>query len=77
MTSETDESLPDFETVQGALFEATGLEYESWFIELDRPSVRTHVFRTGDLDSEHPPLVFLHGTAAFGPDTGFTPGRGS
>ena len=66
MNPDIDESLPDFETAQGALFEATGLEYESWFIELDRPSVRTHVFQSGVRDSETPPLLFVHGTAAFG-----------
>jgi len=66
MTSDSGDSTPEFETAQRALFDAVGVEYESSFIDLDRPSVRTHVFEAGDGDGNDPPLLFLHGTAAFG-----------
>lgn len=66
MAGKRDESAPDFESAQGELFEASGLEYESSFVDLDSPSVRTHVFEAGNPDSDGPPLVFVHGTAAFG-----------
>ncbi|MFC7222743.1 alpha/beta fold hydrolase [Halalkalicoccus sp. GCM10025322] len=55
----------DFETAQRDLFESVGLDVQSRFIDLESPRVRTHVFEAGP-PSEDPPLMFVHGTAAFG-----------
>lgn len=55
----------DFETAQRALFEEVGLDARSRFVDLEDPPVRTHVFEAGPSNGE-PPLVFVHGTAAFG-----------
>ena len=55
----------DFETAQRRLFEAYGLETRSRFVDIENPRVRMHVFETGTSE-EDTPLVFLHGTAAFG-----------
>lgn len=57
--------LMDFEAAQRDLFEAVGLDVQSRFIDLETPRVRTHVFEAGS-PTEEPPLVFVHGTAAFG-----------
>ena len=54
-----------FETAQRALFQAVGLEPRSRFVDLETPRVRLHVFETGPPDDD-PPMVFVHGTAAFG-----------
>lgn len=57
----------DFETAQRDLFEAVGLDAKSRFIDLENLQIRTHVFEAGPSgDDEDPPLVFVHGTAAFG-----------
>ena len=58
-------TIPDFETAQRRLFEAYGLEPRSRFVELDEPRIRTHVIEAGAQDAAVP-LVFVHGTAAFG-----------
>lgn len=55
----------DFETAQRRLFDATGLDVRSQFIDLGSPPVRTHVFEIGPPEDERP-VVFVHGTAAFG-----------
>ena len=55
----------EFETAQRRLLEAYGLETTARFVELDRPAVRTHVLEVGP-ESTEVPLVFVHGTAAFG-----------
>lgn len=55
----------DFETVQRRLFAAYGLEPRSRFVDVEKPRGRTHVVETGALEAETP-LVFVHGTAAFG-----------
>lgn len=54
-----------FETAQRDLFEEVGLDTRSRFIGPEDPPVRTHVFEAGPPDDD-PPLVFVHGTAAFG-----------
>ena len=55
----------DFETAQRRLFETYGLEPRSRFVDIEEPRVRTHVLETGPSE-EDTPLVFVHGTAAFG-----------
>lgn len=55
----------DFETAQRRLFEAYGLEPRSRFIDVEDPGVRTHVLET-EWSEGDTPLVFVHGTAAFG-----------
>jgi pimeloyl-ACP methyl ester carboxylesterase len=54
-----------FETAQRRLFDAYGIETTSRFVDLDRPAVRTHVVEAGTRTPDVP-LVFVHGTAAFG-----------
>lgn len=54
-----------FEAAQNDLFESLGVEFHSRFVDLERPSVRTHVFETG-VDETGVPLVFVHGTGGFG-----------
>ena len=66
MVGEGDGALTDFEAAQTALLKAAGLEWDSSFVALDRPAVSTHVFETGTRDADGTPIVFLHGTAAFG-----------
>jgi len=56
---------PDFETAQRALFNAVGLEVRSRFVDLDAPSVRTHLFEAGPPDGERTRL-FVHGGGSFG-----------
>lgn len=55
----------DFETAQRELFEDVGLRTQSRFIKVESPPVRTHVLQAGPSDDDVP-LVFVHGTAAFG-----------
>ncbi|WP_436924917.1 alpha/beta fold hydrolase [Halosimplex amylolyticum] len=55
----------DFETAQRRLFEAYGLEPRSRFVDIEKPRVRTHVLETGTAGGDTP-LLFVHGTAAFG-----------
>lgn len=55
----------DFETAQQRVFDETGIDPQSRFIDLKNPQVRTHVLELGDPD-ERPPLVFLHGAGGFG-----------
>lgn len=55
----------DFASAQRALFEAVGVEPRSQFVELDDLPTRIHVFETGT-PTDDPPVVFVHGTAAFG-----------
>ena len=55
----------DFESAQRRLFEAYGLETRSRFVDIENPGVRMHVLETGTPE-EDTPLVFVHGTAAFG-----------
>lgn len=56
-----------FEAAQRDLFEAVGHDVRSQFVELDEPHVRTHVLEAGPpVDDGDAPLVFVHGTAAFG-----------
>lgn len=57
--------MADFETAQRRLFETCGLEPRSRFVEVKQPRVRTHVLETGTSEGDTP-LVFVHGTAAFG-----------
>ena len=57
--------MADFRTAQRDLFEAVGLDAESRFLDLETPPVRTHVFECGPADGD-PPLVFVHGSDAFG-----------
>lgn len=52
-----------FETAQRRLFEAVGLEPDSRFVSTSFGQL--HVLDNGPTGSE-PPLVFVHGTAAFG-----------
>ncbi|KTG30984.1 alpha/beta fold hydrolase, partial [Haloferax profundi] len=47
------------------LLETSGLDVQSRFVELETPRVRTHVLESGP-SGDDPPLVFVHGTAAFG-----------
>jgi pimeloyl-ACP methyl ester carboxylesterase len=54
-----------FEAAQRRLFETYGLEPRSQFVEIEQPRVRTHVLETGPSEGDTP-LVFVHGTAAFG-----------
>lgn len=54
-----------FETAQQQLFETVGLPATSTFHDLGSPPVRTHVFESGER-GEDPPMLFVHGTAAFG-----------
>jgi len=63
----TDGTRPpaDFERAEHALFESVGLQPESRFVDVETPGVRTHVLTSGRFDDE-PPLVFVHGTGAFG-----------
>jgi pimeloyl-ACP methyl ester carboxylesterase len=42
-----------------------GIDPQSQFVELETPRVLTHVLEAGSPDDE-PPLVFVHGSAAFG-----------
>lgn len=67
----------EFETARRELLDAVGLEVESRFVDVelgradgDMSSVRTHVFEAGPADGptdgDDPPLLFVHGTAAFG-----------
>ena len=55
----------DFETAQCRLFKAYRLEPRSRFVDVEDPGVRTHVLET-ETSEEDTPLVFVHGTAAFG-----------
>lgn len=55
----------EFETAQRELFESVGLDTRSRFVDLETPRVRTHVIEAGAPDDDVP-LVFVHGTAAFG-----------
>lgn len=55
----------DFETAQQHLFDAVELDTSSRFIDLGSPYGRTHVIEAGPSDVD-PPLVFVHGSAAFG-----------
>lgn len=56
-----------FETAQHELFAAVGLDARSRFVDLENPRVRTHVFESGPpAGGADTPLVFVHGTAAFG-----------
>lgn len=57
--------IDDFETAQGRLFDAYGLAPRSRFIDIEEPRARIHVLETGPADGDTP-LVFVHGTAAFG-----------
>lgn len=66
MVDSRGESALEFETAQGAVFDAAGLSVESSFIDLETPAVRTHLFEAGDVAGAGPPLLFLHGSAAFG-----------
>lgn len=54
-----------FETAQRWLFEAVGLPATSQYLDLESPPVRTHVFESGE-GGEGPPMLFVHGTTAFG-----------
>ena len=67
-TSATESSTAtDFESAQRDLFEAVGLDARSRFVDLPTPLGRTHVFEAGPVEETgEPPLVFAHGTAAFG-----------
>lgn len=57
-------SVPvDFETAQRQLFDAVGLDVTS--SSVDGSMGRLHVLETGSAAGE-PPLVFVHGTGAFG-----------
>jgi pimeloyl-ACP methyl ester carboxylesterase len=57
-------SVPtDFETAQGDLFDAVDIATRSRFV--DGPAGRIHVVEAGFPDDQ-PPVVFVHGTAAFG-----------
>lgn len=55
----------DFETAQGNVFEESGLNVESRFVDLAEPRVRTHLLETGSTADE-PPIMFVHGTTWFG-----------
>lgn len=61
--SETGTGPADFETAQRELFESVDLDVTSTFISSSLG--RLHVLETGSTERE-PPLVFVHGTAAFG-----------
>jgi len=54
-----------FETAQQDFFEEVGLTATTRFIDLETPPIRTHVIESGPQDNREP-LVFVHGTAAFG-----------
>lgn len=60
----------DFEAAQRELFEQVGLDVRSRYADLEDPGERIHVLEAGPPDEElaagEPPLVFVHGTAAFG-----------
>lgn len=70
-TTETPDSTPramakaDFETAQQRVFEETGIDPQSRFIDLTAPRVQIHVLELHGLDEE-PPLLFLHGAGGFG-----------
>ena len=56
-----------FEAAQRDLFESVGLDARSRFLEIETPSVRTHVLEAGPSPKAgDTPTVFVHGTAAFG-----------
>lgn len=54
-----------FEAAQQGLFDAIGLVAKSRFVDLESPLGRLHVFESGPRN-ESTPVVFVHGTAAFG-----------
>lgn len=54
-----------FETAQRNLLASVGLDPRSRFVDLATPRVRLHAFEAGPPDDDTP-LVFVHGTAAFG-----------
>lgn len=58
-------AIGDFETAQRRLFEEVGLDVQSRFVNLEKPQGRAHIFEVGALEEETP-LLFVHGTAAFG-----------
>lgn len=58
--------MTDFERAQDRLFEEMRLDHRSRYIELDDPSVRTHVLETGDAGNDDVPVFCVHGTGAFG-----------
>ncbi|MDX1745010.1 MAG: alpha/beta hydrolase [Halobacteriales archaeon] len=61
----TPPELRDFERAQRRLLETTGTEYESQFVELQRPACRIHAIDAGDPDVE-PPVLLIHGVTGFG-----------
>lgn len=63
--AESEQPARAFETAQRDLFEAMGMDARSELLDLETPPVGTHVFRTGPADGDVP-LVFVHGSAAFG-----------
>jgi pimeloyl-ACP methyl ester carboxylesterase len=66
VSTDADRDAPTaFETAQRALFASVGLDPRSQFVDLETPRVRLHVFEAGPPDDDTP-LVFVHGTAAFG-----------
>lgn len=54
-----------FETAQQDFFDEIGLTATSRVINLETPPIRTHVIESGPREDSQP-LVFVHGTAAFG-----------
>lgn len=63
--SERRTDASDFEEAQRALFESVGLDVTSRFVDVGSRRARTHVLEAGPAEGG-PPLVFVHGTAAFG-----------
>lgn len=56
----------DFETAQSRVFEEAGIDIQSRFIDLENPRVGIHLIEAGNLDSDEPPVVFIHGGGGFG-----------
>ncbi|WP_433633113.1 alpha/beta fold hydrolase [Halomicrococcus sp. NG-SE-24] len=56
----------EFEAAQRHVFDEAGIGVQSRYVNLERPRSRLHVFEAGDLDSDEPPVVFIHGTGGFG-----------
>ena len=68
MTPNTRDARPgpaDFEAAQRELIDAVGLSATSRFVDLGNAVGRTHVLESGP-PGDGPPLLFVHGTAAFG-----------
>lgn len=55
-----------FDRAEQDLFDAVGLDVRRRVVELAEPAVRTTVFEAGPSVGTDPPLVFVHGTGAFG-----------